>query len=94
MVVPGLAFVLFMLAGAVAIVTAVVWQMRLMRAGGLSGRDALPAAPFSVKSFNEMQARMATLRAQVEWKRMRLLLWAGAFLTMLGALMLLPDVLR
>lgn len=35
-----------------------------------------------------------TLRTSPRWKRMRLMLWTGAFLLILGGLMQIPEVLR
>jgi len=50
--------------------------------------------PFSVANYNADQNAFTVLRASSEWKRMRLMLWAGALLLILGGLMQIPEILH
>lgn len=83
MIVPGFVFPALMLAGAVLLLVAALLQMKLLQAA--------PAKPFAAAGDGHA---LNSLRATPQWKRMRVLLWTGAFLLILGALMQLPELFR
>ena len=81
MIVPGYVFPLMMVVGAVLALFAAWAQFNLLRTASAAGAQAEGGA-------------FETLRASPRWKRMRLALWTGAFLLILGGLMQIPEVLR
>ena len=83
MIVPGFVFPALMIAGAALLFVAVFLQMKLLQTA--------PSKPFAAAGD---APALHSLRATPQWKRMRALLWAGAFLLILGALLQLPDLLR
>lgn len=79
MIVPGYVFPLMMVLGAGLALFAAWAQFQLLRTAS--------AGAANDSSFE-------SLRASPRWKRMRWMLWAGAFLLILGGLMQIPEVLR
>jgi len=88
-IVPGYVFPLMMVVGAALALIAAWAQFSLLRGAGL-----VAAKPFSVATHDADQNAFTELRASPRWKQVRLMLWAGSFLLILGGLMQIPEVLR
>lgn len=89
MVVPGYVFPLMMVVGAALALYSAWAQFNLLRGAGLGAQK-----PFSVANYNADHNAFTALRASPRWKQMRLMLWTGSFLLILGGLMQIPEVLR
>ncbi len=89
MIVPGYVFPLMMIVGAGFAFYSAWAQFKLLQGAGLAATK-----PFSVATYNADQNTFRDLRASPRWKRVRLMLWAGSFLLILGGLMQIPEVLR
>jgi hypothetical protein len=78
-IVPGYVFPLMMIVGAGLALFAAWAQFNLLRTASSTAANN--------HSFE-------SLRTSPRWKRMRWMLWTGAFLLILGGLMQIPEMLR